>query len=89
MSFGVQLGRGIERSNVFDGNPVVVEGEVNAISVIDLADRIGISMPVCRAVHDILHAGAGLRETFAALWSRPLTAEHRALNLALDHPARG
>ena len=88
MSFGVQLGRGIERSNVFNGNPVVVEGEVNAISVIDLADRIGISMPVCRAVYDILHAGAGLRETFAALWSRPLTAEHRALNLALDHPAR-
>ncbi|MFV0334951.1 MAG: NAD(P)H-dependent glycerol-3-phosphate dehydrogenase [Tropicimonas sp.] len=89
MSFGVQLGRGIARDAVFDGNPVVVEGEVNAISVSDLADRIGIEMPVCRAVHDILHAGAGLRETFADLWARPLTAEHRALNLALDHPARG
>ncbi|RYH11802.1 NAD(P)H-dependent glycerol-3-phosphate dehydrogenase [Tropicimonas sp. IMCC6043] len=87
MSFGVQLGRGVERENVFNGTSVVVEGEINAISVIDLADRIGIEMPVCRAVHDILHSGAGLRERFAALWSRPLTGESRSLNLALAHPA--
>ena len=59
MSFGVQLGqRDRTRENVFGGNPVVVEGDVNAISVIDLADRIGVKMPVCRAVHDILHEGA-------------------------------
>ncbi|WP_116131966.1 NAD(P)H-dependent glycerol-3-phosphate dehydrogenase [Tropicimonas sp. IMCC34043] len=87
MHFGVQLGAGIERENLFGGNPVVVEGEVNAISVIDLADRIGIEMPVCRAVHDILHEGADLRATFAALWARPLTGESRALNLELDHPS--
>lgn len=88
MSFGVQLGRGIERENVFDGNRVVVEGVVNAISVVDLANRIGIDMPVCRAVHAILHEQADLRETFAALWSRPLTGENKVLNLALDHPAK-
>lgn len=87
MHFGVQLGAGIARADVFGGTPVVVEGEVGAISVIDLADRIGITMPVSRAVHDILHRGADLRETFAALWARPLTGENRALNLALDHPA--
>ncbi len=87
MSFGVQLGRGIDRQNIFDGNKVVVEGEVNAISVIDLADRIGLEMPVCRAVHEILHEGAELRDTFAALWSRPLTGENRILNFALEHPA--
>ncbi|NDR59003.1 NAD(P)H-dependent glycerol-3-phosphate dehydrogenase [Aliiruegeria sabulilitoris] len=87
MSFGVQLGRGVERQNLFNGNSVVVEGEINAISVIDLADRIGLEMPVCRAVYRILHEGAGLRETFAALWSRPLTGESKVLNLALEHPA--
>lgn len=89
MHFGVQLGAGISRENVFEGNPVVVEGEVNAISVVDLADRIGVAMPVCRAVHDILHTGADLRETFARLWSRPITAENKFLNLALDHPTAG
>jgi glycerol-3-phosphate dehydrogenase (NAD(P)+) len=89
MHFGVQLGSGIARDNVFDGTAVVVEGEVNAISVIDLADRINVDMPVCRAVHDILHEGADLRETFAALWARPITGENKYLNLALDHPAAG
>ncbi len=87
MSFGVQLGSGISRENVFDGTSVVVEGEVNAVSVIDLADRIGIAMPVCRAVNDILHHGADLRETFAALWARPITGENKFLNVALEHPA--
>lgn len=89
MSFGVQLGRGVERQNVFGGTNVVVEGEVNAISVVDLADRIGIEMPVCRAVHSILHEGAELRRTFADLWARPITGEHRALNVELDHPSVG
>ncbi|WP_078059382.1 NAD(P)H-dependent glycerol-3-phosphate dehydrogenase [Tropicimonas marinistellae] len=89
MHFGAQLGSGIERRNVFQGNPVVIEGEVGAISVIDLADRIGIDMPVSRAVHDILHEGANLRETFAALWARPITGENKFLNLALEHPAAG
>ncbi|PRY22612.1 glycerol-3-phosphate dehydrogenase (NAD(P)+) [Aliiruegeria haliotis] len=86
MHFGVQLGSGISRENVFDGTRVVVEGEVNAISVIDLADRIGIDMPVSRAVHDILHEGADLRDTFAGLWSRPLTGESKFLNVLLRHP---
>ncbi|MFV0359631.1 NAD(P)H-dependent glycerol-3-phosphate dehydrogenase [Tropicimonas sp.] len=87
MHFGVQLGSGIARENVFDGTPVVVEGEVNAISVVDLADRIGLDMPVCRAVNAILHEGADLRRTFAALWARPITGENKFLNLALENPA--
>ena len=87
MSLGQQLGQGIPRRACFGGKNVVVEGEVNAISVIVLADRIGVEMPVCRAVHDILHEGADLRETFAALWARPITGEPRALNVEVEHPA--
>jgi glycerol-3-phosphate dehydrogenase (NAD(P)+) len=87
MHFGMQLGAGIAREDVFHGSPTVVEGDVAAISVIDLANRIGVDMPVSRAVHDILHRGADLRETFAALWSRPITGENTSLNLALTHPA--
>lgn len=87
MSLGVQLGQGRRREECFDGRPVVVEGEINAISVTDLARREGLEMPICEAVRSILHDGAAIGETFAALWSRPLEAEPRALELSLAHPA--
>lgn len=87
MALGLQLGQGTPREECFHGQPVVVEGEVNAVSVIDLAERIGIDMPVSRAVFDILHRGAELSDTFARLWARPITGEPSTLNLALDHPA--
>ncbi|MEM9249627.1 MAG: NAD(P)H-dependent glycerol-3-phosphate dehydrogenase [Pseudomonadota bacterium] len=86
MKLGLQLGQGLARAACFEGQPVVVEGEVNAISVIDLAAKIGVDMPVCRAVHAILHRGADLRETFAALWARPLVGEPRALDIEIAHP---
>lgn len=87
MSLGLQLGRGTPRDACFEGRPVVVEGEMNARSVTDLARRVGVSMPISEAVRSILHHGAELGETFAALWSRPIEAEPRALDLIFDHPA--
>jgi glycerol-3-phosphate dehydrogenase (NAD(P)+) len=88
MSLGVQLGEGLAREACFGGEPVVVEGEVNAVSVIDLARRVGVSMPICEAVHAVLHEGADLRAAFARLWARPIEGEPRALPLRFDHPAR-
>ncbi|PWJ21895.1 NAD(P)H-dependent glycerol-3-phosphate dehydrogenase [Jannaschia seohaensis] len=87
MSLGQQLGQGISRADCFDGRPVVVEGEVNARSVTDLARRLGVSMPICETVRHILHDGADLGAAFAALWARPLEAEPRAMDLAFSHPA--
>ena len=88
MSLGLQLGEGLAREACFGGEPVVVEGEVNAVSVIDLARRVGVSMPICEAVHAVLHEGADLRATFARLWARPIEGEPRALPLRFDHPVR-
>lgn len=84
MSLGVQLGQGIARADCFDGRPVVVEGEINAVSVVDLAQRVRVSMPICEAVHDILHEGADLHATFRALWSRPIQPEPRTLTIAFQ-----
>ena len=87
MTLGVQLGEGRRREDCFDGRPVVVEGEINSISVTDLARRKGVELPICEAVRAILHDDASIGETFADLWSRPLEAEPRALDLHLKHPA--
>lgn len=87
MSLGLQLGGGVSRSDCFDGRPVVVEGEANAVSITDLARKVGITMPICETVRAILHHGADLGEAFAALWARPIEAEPMAMDLAFAHPA--
>lgn len=87
MSLGLQLGEGIARDDCFDGKPVVVEGEMNAKSITDLARSVGVTMPICETVRSILHEGAALGPAFAALWARPIESEPRAMGLSLDHPA--
>jgi glycerol-3-phosphate dehydrogenase (NAD(P)+) len=87
MALGQQLGQGLARDACFDGKPVVVEGEMNAISVTDLARRLGVSMPICETVRSILHDSADLGVAFAGLWSRPIEAEPRAMDLSFEHPA--
>ena len=88
MSLGTQLGAGIPRDQCFDGRPVVVEGEHNAITVTDLARRLGVSMPICEAVRRVLHDDADLAGTFARMWSSPIESEPRAMmGLSFDHPS--
>ncbi|WOI57364.1 NAD(P)H-dependent glycerol-3-phosphate dehydrogenase [Palleronia sp. LCG004] len=86
MSLGTQLGQGLRREECFGGENVVVEGEVNSISVVDLAAQIGVTLPICEAVHAILHEGADLTQTFRDLWSRPIEGEPRTLGISLNHP---
>ena len=88
MSLGVQLGQGIPRTACFDGRAVVVEGEANAASVVELARRVNVSMPICETVHAILHGGAELHQAFAHLWTRPIEGEPRALDISLRNPAQ-
>ncbi len=86
MSLGLQLGQGLAREDCFDGKPMVVEGERNARSVHDLAGRLNLRLPICDTVYRILHEGADLRESFAALWSSPLEAEPWAMSMEIPHP---
>lgn len=88
MSLGVQLGRGLNRADCFGGKPVVVEGEANAASIVDLAARIGVSMPICETVAAVLTKEADLRQAFRDLWTRPLEGEPRALEISLTNPVQ-
>lgn len=88
LRFGLELGRGVKPENAFDGQPVVVEGAPNSVSVTDLARKHGLDLPICETVRAIVHDRAEIAPTLIELWSRPLEAEPKALDLALDHPAR-
>ncbi len=86
-SYGLQRGKGIAEADVFDGAPVVVEGRGNAVTVTDLARRLGLVMPICEMVRAITAEGRSIGEAFAAYWARPLMAEPRAMALTFPHPA--
>ncbi len=88
MHLGVQLGQGIARADCFGGRNVVVEGEATATSVVDLARRVGVSMPICETVHSILTGRTGLSGGFHALWTRPIEGEPRALDILLANPVQ-
>ncbi len=74
-SFGLALGRGGRAAEILGRSKAVVEGAENALTVTDLARRLGIEMPICAAVRAVVHDGVPLEEAMAALMSRPLTAE--------------
>ena len=86
MSLGMQLGQGIPRAACFDGRPVVVEGEANAQSVLDLARRVNVSMPICETVFAVLQGQSDLRPAFEARWTRPIAGEPKALDISLANP---
>ena len=87
MALGLQLGQGTPRADCFEGRPVVVEGEMNAKSVTDLARSVNVAMPICETVRSILHDGEDLGTAFANLWARPIEAEPRTMDLSFTHPA--
>ena len=65
----------------------MVEGEANAASVVDLARRVNVTMPICETVHSILTGEVGMSRAFADLWTRPIESEPRALAIEMNNPA--
>ena len=54
----------------------VVEGVMAAEAVKEVADELGIEMPICNEVYRILYEGKPPREAVADLMSRALKSEH-------------
>jgi glycerol-3-phosphate dehydrogenase (NAD(P)+) len=74
-SLGVALGEGRALAEVLAERHTVAEGVFTAEAVTALAQRLGVEMPICGAVHAVLHLGADLGETIAGLLARPFRAE--------------
>jgi len=54
----------------------VVEGVLAAQAVHEVAEKLGIEMPICHQVYRILYEGASPREAVGALMRRDLKSEH-------------
>ncbi len=75
MSLGAALGKGETLEAIQGARTSVAEGVWTAPSVTALAARLGIDMPISAAVNAILHEGADIDSTIAALLSRPIREE--------------
>ncbi len=74
-SLGAALGSGQSYADLMRNRTTVAEGATTAPAVLTRADALGVEMPICTAVNAILHDGAGIDETIAAVLARPLRAE--------------
>ncbi|MEM7754190.1 MAG: NAD(P)H-dependent glycerol-3-phosphate dehydrogenase [Planctomycetota bacterium] len=77
-SCGEALGRGTRLEDYLASSTSVVEGVATTQSVVDLAERFRVDMPITRAVHAVLHGGLDPIEAIGRLMSRDLRDERLA-----------
>lgn len=69
--FGLELGRGASANEAEKNINQVVEGKYNAAQVCQLAEQHHVDMPICQAVHAVLHEKVTPRQAVSELMSRP------------------
>ena len=74
-SLGYALGQGQSLQTILQSRNNVTEGVKNAQTIMDLADNLGVEMPIVSAVNQTLHHGVSIDESIKTLLSRPLKPE--------------
>lgn len=72
---GMRLGRGESLRSILKEMKMVAEGVRTTRSVHQLAQRLGVSMPICGEVHNVLYEGGELRGAVDRLMVRELKGE--------------
>lgn len=75
-SFGVAIGQGKSKEEILTSRGRgATEGVVTTESVIRLARKLGVDMPICEAVYRVLYENANLDHVIADLLERPFSNE--------------
>lgn len=72
---GEQLGKGIPLDEIVAGMNEVAEGIKTTMAVKQLADRVGLELPITNEVKAVLYDGKSVGAAVAELMSRPLREE--------------
>ena len=75
MTLGLALGEGRPLQEILSERRAVTEGVATAASVVELAARHGVDMPISRAVNRIVNEGADVGATIAEVLARPFRPE--------------
>lgn len=78
LTLGVALGEGRTLEEILGERRAVTEGVATAGSVVELAERHSVDMPIAQAVNRIVNQGAEIDATIAEVLARPFRPEfHR------------
>jgi len=75
LTLGIALGEGRSLDDVLGARRSVTEGVATAASVVELAERREVDMPIAQAVNRIVNTGADIDATIAEVLARPFRAE--------------
>lgn len=75
MSLGAELGNGRTLEEIMAERQTVAEGVWTAAAVNRLAAQLKIDMPICQAMHAVLHEGLGVQQMIDRLLARPFREE--------------
>jgi glycerol-3-phosphate dehydrogenase (NAD(P)+) len=78
-SVGVKLGQGHSLEEILDEMNMVAEGVKTSKSVHSLSTSLGVEMPICNKVYQVLYEGLSTQEAVSELMSRELKPELQGL----------
>jgi glycerol-3-phosphate dehydrogenase (NAD(P)+) len=67
----VEIGRGRKLDEIVAEMNMVAEGVKTSKVVRELAEKVGVEMPIAEQVEAVCHRGASAEEALAALMARP------------------
>ena len=73
---GMELGRGRSLEEILGAMRMVAEGVKTTLSAFQLADKLGVDMPITRQMYEILYTGKDPRQAVTDLMMRELKPEH-------------
>jgi glycerol-3-phosphate dehydrogenase (NAD(P)+) len=76
---GERLGRGERLEQIVDSMNMVAEGVKSSRAIVAIADQVGVEMPICGAVVQVLHEGQDPRDAVKALMAREPKPEMHGL----------
>lgn len=77
MALGIAIGKGGKfEEGISYVKRGVTEGVATAESVTDLAQKLGVTVPICTAINRILHEHASVMDTITELLDRPFSQEN-------------
>lgn len=74
-SFGQRIGQGLSTEEAIGATESVVEGVATCKSVVALAKKHSVEIPITKAVYEVLFEGKGVQKAVTDLMSRRLKAE--------------
>lgn len=73
---GKQLAEGMDIDQIKASTNAVAEGVFTALAIHQMAERLGVDMPICEQVYQVIYEKRPIKEALGLLQARPLRAEH-------------